>query len=292
MSRESPKKNWCFTFNNYPESLLEFNQVLSDVSNYWIYGKEVCPTTGTPHLQGYIQLKDKVRLKTLKDQVPFPRVRWDGANGTAAHNVTYCSKDGQVSSFGTIIDKGQRSDLTAMCALIAGGAKKRKIAEEMPEMVVKYSRGIEALLSWRSGWREWKTEVFWFYGPTGTGKSHRANAMAPSAYMKMKANKWWDGYEGEEDVIIEDYRCDFSTFSELLVLFDKYRLRIEYKGGSQPMLAKRIFITTPKSPQETWASRTEEDVAQLMRRIENIYYFNQPWHHTCSDLLCEPIKIK
>jgi hypothetical protein len=39
------------------------------------------------------------------------------------------------------------------------------------------------------------------------------------------------------------------------------------------MVAKRIFISTPKSPEDTWEGRTEEDLQQLLRRIETIIHF-------------------
>lgn len=278
----SQAKNYCFTFNNYPDDLASFDAVLFEYGNYFCYGKEVA-STGTPHLQGYVQLKKQDRITGLRKKIPFD-VHWEVAKGSADQNKTYCSKDGNFKEVGTIVSKGDRTDLADLAALVKSGASKKRIAEEMPEMVIKYPRGIETLQSWLSGYRQWKTQVFWFYGATGTGKSHKAYELAPDAYFKMADNKWWDGYEGHEDVIVEDYRRDFSTFSSLLRLLDQYPLMIEAKGSTRPMLAKRIFFTTPKSPQDTWENRTEEDLAQLLRRIENIWLFDK-----CK---CDPILIK
>ena len=123
------------------------------------------------------------------------------------------------------------------------------------------------------GKRSWKTVVFWFYGPTGTGKSFAAMEYAKDAYWKMGGNKWWDGYDGQSDVIIDDYRKDLCTFNELLRLLDRYPLLVERKGGSMQFLAKRIFITSPFSPSGVWEGRIEEDLAQLMRRIEHVERF-------------------
>ena len=95
----------------------------------------------------------------------------------------------------------------------------------------------------------------------------------PDAYWCMSISKWWEGYDAHETVIINDYRKDFCKFSELLNLLDRYPYRIECKGSSRQMLAKTIVITTPKSPEETWKNRTDEDLTQLMRRIDKVLFF-------------------
>ena len=86
--------------------------------------------------------------------------------------------------------------------------------------------------------------------------------------------KWWDGYTQPPCVIIDDYRPRLCPFNELLRLLDRYPVRVEYKGGSIHFNSQTIILTTPKSPRETWASRTEEDIAQLIRRIDEVRNFD------------------
>lgn len=118
--------------------------------------------------------------------------------------------------------------------------------------------------------RSWKSEVFWFHGSTGGGKSRRAHEENPRAYWKSSTNKWWDGYDGQDCVIIDDYRRDFCTFADLLRLFDRYPLCVEVKGASVQFVARKIIVTTPRDPRNTWVGRSDEDIGQLMRRIEHV----------------------
>lgn len=59
----------------------------------------------------------------------------------------------------------------------------------------------------------------------------------------------------------------------MLRLFDRYPYQVEVKGGTRQFLARKIYVTTPKSPALTWESRTEEDLAQLLRRITEVKHF-------------------
>ena len=92
----------------------------------------------------------------------------------------------------------------------------------------------------------------------------------------MAGVKWWDGYSGQSSVIIDDYRRDLCTFSELLRMLDSYPYRVERKGSSCQFRATDVVITTPKHPRATWEGRTDEEIGQLLRRIEFIGYFANP----------------
>jgi len=205
--------------------------------------------------------------------------------GTIQQAVDYCSKEetrDPNAGFGFTETgtrplcagtAGGRSDLAAVVEAIKAQVPLRELADQFTEQYIHYNRGIERTIGLLSKPRDFKTEVFWYYGSTGSGKSRAASDEAPSAYWKNPVNKWWDGYQGEEDVIIDDYRPDFCTFSSLLRLFDRYPMQVEAKGSSVQFVAKRIFITTPKNPNDTWSNRSDEDIAQLTRRITEVKHF-------------------
>lgn len=261
---------WCFTLNNWTDAEKEFLRGFTDVT-YLCFQEEVAPQTLTPHLQGYIRFKKPVRLAWLKRNV-LVRAHWEKAKGNDAQNKEYCAKAGGVNffEFGTPSFQGKRNDIHVVTDMVARGVSIDEIAHEHPAAFVRYHKGIERLAATYIGKRDWKTEVYWFYGPTGTGKSRRAQWLAPEAYRKMGGNKWWDGYTGQEDVIIDDFRADLCPFHELLRLLDRYPHRVEYKGGSVSFVAKRVIITAPQHPRELFHGRTDEQVNQLLRRLEHI----------------------
>jgi hypothetical protein len=93
-------RNYCFTANNWTfstRSLLEKWDV-----RYLVFGEEVAPTTGTPHLQGYVQLKTRKRISTLAKEMPG--LHFIAANGTAMENRSYCLKEGH-----NVFEKGAAS---------------------------------------------------------------------------------------------------------------------------------------------------------------------------------------
>lgn len=92
-------KNYCFTLNNYtPEQEKQLQEC--EHFGYIVYGREIAPTTGTPHLQGYFQLQKKKRITWIKKHINN-QMNLRIANGTAAENKKYCTKDGDYYENGT-----------------------------------------------------------------------------------------------------------------------------------------------------------------------------------------------
>jgi len=87
----SPSKKWCFTYNNYEEGQLQSIIDIIDhiVPGNYIIGKEV-GALGTPHLQGYIEFKSKLRPKC---RFPYDGIHWEKARGSRKDNIEYCSKE-------------------------------------------------------------------------------------------------------------------------------------------------------------------------------------------------------
>jgi len=115
--------------------------------------------------------------------------------------------------------------------------------------------------------RGMERECMVFWGKTGSGKSRRAwEEAGVEAYSKDPRTKFWCGYDGEENVIIDEFRGGIDI-SHLLRWTDRYPVRVELKGSSRPLNAKKIWITSNLSPVMWYPLIDEETLAALMRRM-------------------------
>jgi len=113
-------------------------------------------------------------------------------------------------------------------------------------------------------------KVYW--GRTGTGKSRRAWAEATlEAYPKDPNTKFWDGYSGQENVVIDEFRGSISI-SHLLRWLDRYPVIVEIKGGACVLRGTRFWITSNISPREWYPQLDEETYGALVRRLEIIHF--------------------
>lgn len=102
-ARESPKKHWVFTLNNPGPD--DQGSLWLPPYEYAVLGLETCPTTGTPHIQGYVIFKKKYRMTQLKRHSPQgQRAHWEPQSvySTPAQAADYCRKEGNWKEFGEL----------------------------------------------------------------------------------------------------------------------------------------------------------------------------------------------
>jgi len=192
------------------------------------------------------------------------------ARGSPHQASVYCRKEAVLFESGECPEQGKRKDLDVAREMVATAHNLRQIIE----CVSSYQgiRGAELLMKYHEPSRTWQPEVRWFFGPTGSGKTRTAFAAATDPWVSGRDLRWWEGYDAHEDVILDDFRGDFCPFHELLRILDRYPYRIECKGGSRQLLAKRIWITSPFPPERAYPNCGER-IEQLFRRITEIKEF-------------------
>lgn len=84
----SPAKHWFFTYHNYPDTAIEKFENCNLIAKY-VIGKEKGKSGETPHLQGNIEFKNKLRPKELFSN----EIHWEKTRNINKAN-TYCMKEG------------------------------------------------------------------------------------------------------------------------------------------------------------------------------------------------------
>lgn len=263
---------WCFTINNPTEedSLVS----LTEAAQYVIAGKEV-GEEGTPHLQGYCffkTLKSLVQLKKL-----LPRAHLEMQKGTSEQAIEYCKKDGDYHEVGTApMSRKRKGEKGAeywenQLAL----AKKGRIEECDAKLQLTHMSALLKVVSYYAPMPPDNEDFnnFWYYGSTGTGKSHKARTENPGAYLKM-CNKWWDGYKDEEVVIIEDFdkRHGEHLAHYMKIWADRFAFPAEIKGAKVNLRPKKLIVTSNYHPNEIWVN-DPSTLEPVLRRF-NVVHFN------------------
>lgn len=91
----SRHRAYCFTINNYNDD--DIARLDSVDCQYIVYGREVAPTTGTPHLQGYVHFSAGKSVSAARKLV---KGHLTPAKGTAEQNFDYCTKEGKFTERG------------------------------------------------------------------------------------------------------------------------------------------------------------------------------------------------
>lgn len=265
-------RNYVFTINNPTDDDLPSLDWKN--AQYIVYQLEE-GDNGTPHYQGYVQFKAKMRISALKKI--NPRAHWEPRKGTHQQARDYCMKEeGRLADpveLGETKTQGARNDIEAAMLMARDlTVPMKELVEELPCEYFKYHKAIDKVRAMYVPDRDWKTEIYWFHGPTGTGKSRKAFEITDDPYVhNMSSGKWFDGYSGQPDVIFDDMRKDTFKFHELLRLFDRYKMTVEVKGATVSWCPKRIIVTTCYPPTQMYENR--EDIQQLLRRIEHVEVF-------------------
>lgn len=269
MSDRGQSKTWVCTIHNYTERDIAVVTEWATWCKQIVFTKEVGEETGHLHLQGYVVFPRAMTLKSLKKI--HPTATWK--IGVAAElGAIYCLKlDSEKVINQNNTCQGKRKDITDVYDSIEAGLTTR-------EFVLACKPGIQAIATWKAARFALAMpraitdlDVIWNWGPTGCGKTHWAYENYPDLFS-VETIRWWDGYEGEETILFDEFRADQMPWSKLLKLTDKYPMRVETKGSWVQVQYLRVIITAPEPPHLMYA-HIGEDVAQLLRRITQVNHF-------------------
>lgn len=196
--------------------------------------------SGTLHWQGYLEMPKACRFSKFKE---LKGAHFERRQGTPQQADEYCSKeDTRVEGpfrFGEI-SKGQgtRTDLLSLRDAVKSGKSGLELFDDdaVAGLAIKYQRGVDALVSayHKPTGRDDITVIF-HYGPPGLGKTHCACDDVENPYFFDGNNSgFWNGYKGEDTVILDEFGGHTLPPLALQRLCDRYPLWLNIKGGQIP----------------------------------------------------------
>lgn len=153
-----------------------------------------------------------------------------------------------------------------------------------PEERMKYQRQIDNATSTRNinvkveGNRNMK--VIYIYGKTGAGKTTMAKWICDEIlevdyYVSSSSNDIMQDYLGQKAIILDDFRSDNLSFSDMLKFLDNHtQSTVKSRYYNKAIDCEYIIITTTQRIYEQYTEVKFDDRLQLYRRISEVYCVN------------------
>lgn len=272
-NRRARSKGWFLTYPQCSlakEDLLDALKAKVDVVEYVVAAE--LHQDGNPHLHAFIALRGQL-LWNAKKKPDFWDVDGHHPNVQIARSwravQAYCKKDG---------------DFITNIELDAARAKKAahnaKLLELDPKKAVDEGYiGLCALPMLLKAKRDYanldpvpdvlERDCWWIHGPAGAGKSYACRVAYPGLYCKPQ-NKWWDGYNGETAVLLDDFDKTGACLAHYMKIWaDGYSFNAEIKGGMLRPRYQTLLVTSNYLPEDIFTDDAEL-VAAIRRRFKVI----------------------
>lgn len=284
----SRARNFCFTWNTPPDnwrSILHAKFTTPVPAIKYIVGAlEFAPTTGQPHVQGYVAYSNAATRAAIQQRLTGCHISI--ANGTALQNRQYCLKldSATPNPLHLTVEWGNRplsqEEKGEAGAAVWEAAWDSAVQGQVMDIPVKMR--VSHYNTWKrirldnaprpEDLPEGVINGIWIWGPSGTGKSHsvRQKYTRDQLYLKDRT-KWWCGYNNEPVAYIED----MSKFNPELggyfkVWADRYAFKAEGKGCHMEIRPKLLVVTSNYSMDEVWGGQ-EQELEPLRRRFKVIF---------------------
>jgi len=316
----SQGKFWCFTLNadETKGEHITWAAAAKDVYSCPLLWFQ-CPDVGMgymicqvervahTHIQGYCEFTKNKRLSALKKL--SKEAHWEIRKGTQEQAIAYCKKaESRINGPWEMGEakankQGKRNDLAAIGELVKAKKTNSEILEAIGASASKFAKNIAFLrfvdMETSSDRQLQGVKVITLYGPTGKGKTYSAiNFIAGSkdyyiceAPSHKDSKVWFDGYEGQRYLILDDFDGSFCSFRYILRLLDKYKLKIEIKGGFIWAVWTTVIITSNIHPSAWYSSvstaplqrRLTEDGSEIRLITEQGVYKRVDWQENILD---------
>lgn len=264
-------KNWCFTYfekdgdwANPREWEVAASKDVGDI-RYIVWQTEACPTTGRRHQQGYVQFWTNCRMGCAAKRLGGNGIHVEAAKGKPEQCRAYCTKEetrvaGPWEKGNLCTGSGVRTDLMSMAAKIAN--REELEIQDYLRWGNRIDLAIYRTIPPRDPANEVEVHILW--GDAGAGKTRYVVEKEKDLYFADLAPQWWDGYTGEEAVLLDEFDINKWDRSFLLRVLDRNKVLVPVKGTYCNLRATRIYLTMNRPQYEEFVNHMDD---ALQRRI-------------------------
>lgn len=259
---------FCFTLHGYTAADIA---VLKQWKyEYMTFGKEIAPTTLSPHLQGYVYFASQKTwsavLKYAHKTLGHKRLNFRTANGTVDQNQEYCQKEDPDFFEGGVKPKSQ-AEKGAMEIQAFSDAieltKTNQIHLIRPDILVRHLKSLRYVVKQLAAAAEPEPEYLegdrgdhneWHFGPKNCGKSYYCDYQQTGAVYKPAVKlQYWGRYKGEPNVHLSDItkQSVFENMQLLKNLGEQGPVTVEVKNEDDRLIRpQKVLVTTNEDPRK------------------------------------------
>ena len=237
--------------------------------------KEEGANTGLIHWQLIAQFDRNVTLGQVKEYF-CPQAHCELTRSDAANEYVW-KKETRIE--GTQFELGRKPtkrNCAADWEAVREDAKTGNFSDIPADIYIKHYGNLKRIRSDNTTptWRP-HVEVAVYWGGSGLGKSRRAWFEAgETAYAKDPNTKWWDSYQGQENVIIDEF-TGVIAINHILRWLDRYPCLAEVKGCNTPLKAVKFWITSNIDPRMWYPDANPDQVQALLRRCSITHFWSE-----------------
>ena len=301
MAEIKETRAWLLTFNNPEKHSVSLN-ILQTIlespksakTRDWCMSEEIGLNEHTPHIHLYVHFQNPVAFTTIKNK--FPSAHIDIPMGTPEQNRDYVFKIGKwemdpkgetnirdshrESGVCPIFRPGSRNDLTGLYDMIREGKTNYEILEADPQYIKQLDRidKVRKIIieeRFKNRWRD--LEVTYIWGATGSGKTRSVKEKYgySSVYTITDYAHPWDGYNGQDVILFEEFRSNL-RIADMLQILDGYPIELPCRYNNKVACFTKVYFSTnidlkwqycniQRDEPETWQA--------FLRRIHKVHVF-------------------
>lgn len=277
-------RRWMLTINNPTQSDDEIKEYIQGLEHfkYGMFQREKGHEMETEHIQMFLIFSIGKRFSTIKTY--FPTAHIEQSRGTNAQCRDYCSKsDTRVSGpyeIGEFAEERSRSDIKGFMQLVDAGASDYELAQLYPSLFLKECNKLTFLRNVKNidySKQRRDVDVYYIYGSAGSGKTTFVEDLTiydTCFSVDTFDNSAFTGYKGEETLIIDEFKGQFSL-QFMNRLLDGSPVKLRGLNSLVNASFKKVYIISNYKYKDLYKKDQEENIEAFngfARRLHNIFH--------------------